>query len=150
MSKKVYIAAGLVLAGLVVFGIWSLKNKPTDNQNQQVQVEVKPVDKNQLPTRFPSDFPIESGAEIKSNYNAENETSIQATRLFVSKKTAAENFKLYSDYLKNNGWNIITTLDQEALKVIAASKGSDKLDITINLNSVSNQVTVDVSFLGQK
>lgn len=114
---------------------------------QPLKVEKTEVPLNQAPVGFPADIPIEAGAKFLQNYNAMAENGLfQATRVFETAKTLDANFKLYGDYIANNGWTLLTSLNQETLKVLSAKKGEGNLQITINENSLTKIRTVDISY----
>jgi hypothetical protein len=71
-----------------------------------------------------------------------------STRQFISKKTLAENYKIYTAYLKKEGWKIEAALDQETVKSIFATKGErTSITITMNQNATTAESTVDISFV---
>ncbi len=67
------------------------------------------------------------------NYNATNTAgNFQASREFISKKTAAENYAFYQKALKDNGWTITSTQENvSAGDLIFATKGANTLNIRI-------------------
>lgn len=100
----------------------------------------------ELPKKFPVEFPLEEGAKVLQNYNATtNDGRRQATRMFETAKSLEENYRLYEDFFQENGWTILTTLDQENLKALAASKDQEQLQVTLNLNPTTNISTVEIS-----
>lgn len=159
MSKKTLVLTlGLLIVALAL-GFWAFKNPKKDsgspnnnsgqnNQNQDLgtKVEIKEVDKNLLPDKFPADFPIEAGAQILKNYNSEDDDVYQATRQFASKKTVAENYKYYTDYFKANGWKITGSNDGSTIKSVTAEKGGGKISISISQNVSIKAVVVNVNY----
>ena len=111
-----------------------------------VPVVTTPVPQGALPQQFPSDIPLEAGAQITLNYNAINAAgNFQASREFISKKTVAENYALYQTVLKDNGWNITgTQAGVSAGDLIFATKGSNNLNIRIYTDQ-SKQVRVSIN-----
>lgn len=113
-------------------------------------VPITAVDPKQLPQKFPADIPLEVGATIIYNYNAVNaQGQFQATREFISKKSADANFTFYQTALKASGWNITAATDDTARnqKIILASKGSNNLNIRIYTDN--GQVKVSINNLSQ-
>lgn len=150
-SKNIFIILGavVVLATLLFLGIKYFFNEkevivPVE---EKPEVTISPVEAQNLPEKFPANFPLEKDVPINANYNAEASGSFQSTRQFISKKTLAENYKLYTDYLKKDGWTITATLDTEDVKSIFAQKGRVSITITMNKNSMSGENTVDISFV---
>ncbi len=129
-----------------------VQNKPeVPAKVDPMKVEKKDVPTNQVPDNFPLDIPIEKGAKITQNYNSTAENGLyQATRAFVTVKSLDENFKLYSDYLSQNGWKLISSLNQDNLKVLAATKGKSNLQITMSLNTANQSRTIEVSYSEQR
>lgn len=155
MSNKIIISvvAVIAIAGLVlVFKSQAPKTlapAPVAVENANKEAVVQPpiavpqtnVDVAKLPERFPSDVPLEAGAEVTSNYTAVNAKGLyQSTREFVSKKTLAENFALYQSALKQAGWTITQSIDDAAQKVILATKSGSSL--TIRIYTVGSDVKV--------
>lgn len=122
----------------------------TTNNGQQKTVQTEPtvkaVEITQLPEMFPADFPIEAGAEVVSNYNAQANGVNQATRQFNSKKTLAQNIKIYMDYFQNSDWTLLGASKQkEVFAVVAENKDKKKLQITIN--SIKSGSVIDATFV---
>ena len=104
----------------------------------------------QAPTGFPTDIPIEKNAQIIQNYNATANGLIQATRTFITKQTLADNFTLYSNYLKNSGRTVTNSLDLSTDKGLAATRNNSNLQITISQNTITKVNTVDISYVGKQ
>ena len=131
MSKtsSVIIVVGIVV--LAVLGLWVLSggqkgkmsdsktNSAANSQNQQApqiqEVKVTDVKKEQVPSDYFKGFPMETGAEVLTNNTSASAEGTQSTRKFVSKKTLADNYKLYTNYLKTNGWTIKGTITSPCL-----------------------------------
>lgn len=121
------------------------------NKIKEIQVTTTPVDPKKLPEGFLSSVPIEKGAKITQNYNAVSEDGrVQATRTFETKKSLIENFKIYEDYLKNNDWQIDSTVDQTSFKMLFGKKDGSTLQISMSENSLTKIRSVNISFTGKK
>ncbi len=110
--------------------------------------EIKQVAENVLPDKFPADLPSEAGAKITQNFNAtEADGRFNATRQFQSKNSLADNLKIYTNYLKSNGWEILTTDDQPSLKVVLGRKDKQQLLVTaaVDPSTDSNVVTLSLT-----
>jgi hypothetical protein len=118
---------------------------------EPVKVQKTNVPISQTPQGFPADVPIEKGATITQNYNATSDTGLfQATRVFTSSKSAEANFALYSSYFKTSGWAVTITLDTATEKLIAGKKGNQNLKVSISQNTVTKEVSVDITYSSQK
>lgn len=114
---------------------------------EEPKVVVDNVPTEELPQRFPANFPIEKNVPVNANYTAQAEGAFQSTRQFISTKSVAENFKIYNDFLKKDGWTIQAVLDQENIKSIFAQKSERySVTVTINKSDSTSEVTVDISF----
>lgn len=136
----------LAVVGYLAFKFYN-KEAPPASPVEKPEFSVLPVPVETLPDKFPANFPLEKNVPVNTNYNAQTDGAFQSTRQFVSKKTLAQNYSLYTDYLKNNGWTIETTLDQEAVKSIFASKGGTSVTVTMSHNESVAENTVDISFV---
>ncbi|MDQ3018340.1 MAG: hypothetical protein M3Q64_00495 [bacterium] len=123
------------------------RNNGENGQNEtRGLVQKKEVEASQAPEKFPANVPIERDAKITQNYNATTpDGRFQATRVFETNQTLAANLKLYSDFLKNDGWQILATVDQPNFKMVMGSKGKQHLQIQIDENSVSKVKTVSIN-----
>lgn len=111
-------------------------------------VQTTQVPDSQLPTGFPSDIPLEAGAQITQNYTAQASTGLsQATRVWVTAKTLDQEFQVYQTFFGDakNGWTIQNTVNQTNLKAISAGKGKVQVMVNINQNTVTGQKTVNIS-----
>lgn len=108
--------------------------------------EIQQVAEGTLPNKFPADLPIEEGAKVTQNFNAtETDGRYNATRQFQSKATLSANLTLYTNYLKNNGWEILTTLDQPTLKMVLGRKDKQQLQAAIAIDPSTNNNVVTLS-----
>lgn len=114
--------------------------------NNPPGVTTKEVSKEQLPDKIPSNLPIETGAKVTQNYTSTNSSGdFQSTRVYESKKTIDENKRIYLDYLKNNGWKVVASLEESDNKVFTAVKGDLQMQLTINQSTASKTVMVEVT-----
>lgn len=153
-SKKNLLIIAVVVVLLVVIAVL-FRSKPVQNNNQnnaeQPVITKTEVPSTDLPTKFPSDIPIEEGAKVLDNYNAQTpDGRFQATRTFETNKTLAANLKLYSDYLKQEDWTVQAVVDQAAYKMVVGMKDKQQLQISIDENSSSKVKTVTISLTETK
>ena len=118
-----------------------------DENKEQIQIVKKEVDKAKSPEKFPSNIPIESGAVITQNYNATApDGRFQATRVFQTTKSLAENLTIYKKYLEDNDWKVASTVNLDNYKMIFGTKGNSQLQVSIDQNSESKDKTVNISY----
>jgi hypothetical protein len=142
--KKMLVGLIMILALAVgitlIAGLFIGKKDSTKNEADSTQSKIKTVqvEKSQLPTKFPTDMPLENDTEVTQNYNATSENGgFQANRTFVTKKSLKDNYNIYTQYLKTHGWNITASVDQDSYKMVTGSKGNQQLQISISENSIS-------------
>jgi hypothetical protein len=132
----------------------SVKQRGTEqNQNQtNLPVDIKPLSKDVLPSAFPTDIPLEEGVEIKENSDSvRREDGVkQATRSFISSKTAEQNSTIYVNYLRNNDWEILNQATTEDFRMILGKKGYQLFQVTITPNSDGKTTTVLLTLTEQQ
>ncbi len=158
-NKALYILLGVLVLAVIVWvalsrnGAKAPEPKGQTGQTQQKPAKEQPkavpvtsVPKDKLPEQFPSGITLEAGAEVTLNYNATNSAgNFQASREFISKKSASENFALYQKILKNDGWTITSTQENVAAgDLIFATKGANTLNIRIYTDA-NKQVRVSIN-----
>ncbi len=152
-SKKslwLLLIVGAILIAVVVLVTLKPKKEGAHqadiNKDKQPKIERTDIDATKIPDKIPASFPFEAGALITQNYTVVTDDGrSQATRVFETKKTLAENYTFYENYFKQNGWTIVSTLDQPQLKSIAATKDKILAQVTITENSVNKTRSVDVT-----
>ena len=136
MFKKLTITLALVAAVAFGCGKKSYKTKDgevtVDKKNGQVTFERKSKDGNvkvsanesgvALPDDFPKDLPIYKGAVVKV---ASTQGKTMMVHLNVS-ASVAEVLKYYQDQLKEQGWEIESTMNMGEGSMIAAKKADRK------------------------
>jgi len=150
LSKKILGIIAVIIVALLIIVFVSKSQRTANNSNQNTNtapvIAKSEVPTSQLPNKFPGNLPMEAGAEITGNYNATTpDGRFQATRSFVTKQTLAANLKLYSDYLKNNGWTSLAVVDQTTYKMVVGTKGNQQLQISIDENASSKVKTVTIT-----
>ncbi|HMQ01744.1 MAG TPA: hypothetical protein PKD79_01595 [Candidatus Doudnabacteria bacterium] len=116
---------------------------PQEDTTENATVTARMIPDNMLPQGFPDNFPVESGAEVKENVilNVDNQGD-QATRTFTSSQSMTANYTLYSNYLRNNGWEIMTQINEANYKMVLGKKGFQLLQVNINPSDVSGSSVV--------
>jgi hypothetical protein len=158
MSSKKFIVGFIIFAIIVVVfagvSAWWLRGR------QQVAEQNKantPTDKpyaiksdvafTKLPQKFPADIPLEAGALVTQNYNATTpDGQFQATRMFVTAKSLDENLAIYTAYFKKAGWDVKSTVNQPAIKMLYGVKGKMRLQFETAEVPATKQRTVTISY----
>ena len=148
--KKVMIILVLVAvitAGLLYFKSQKQAKRGAMQKQQRASVEKVYVDYAKLPDKFPANIPIEKGAKITDNYSATSPEGIyQATRAFETKVSLQDNLKLYSIFLKDNGWDVKSTIDQPNIKMVAGAKDKKRVQFSIGQDEQGKVKTVTISY----
>ncbi len=136
----------------LLFVAYKLMNtKKVAEVPQLVNVEKTDVEISKLPEKFPSNIPLEEGAEVIQNYNSETpEGQFQATRQFETKKSLAENYALYTDFMKKNGWEIKATTDDPTYKMVMGNLLKKAIQVTIEENKINQVKIVTISYTENK
>lgn len=153
-NKFLWLAGFLVLLAVIGFAVkygvskkaittgTNPDGKKTDTAvgKNPPSVTIKEVPKDKLPEKLPTNLPTEVGAKITQNYSSTNATGdFQATRAYESKKTMAENKKIYTDFFAKDGWKVVAFLDESDYKVMTAIKGDLQMQLSLR-QGISAQV----------
>lgn len=98
-----------------------------------------------VPTDFPTDIPIENGAKVEQSYSLNYVGQKQLTIVILSVKTVNENYSLYADFLKLNGWNVSNKYESPKLSSLYGTKENNDINVTISENSSASSVKSQVS-----
>lgn len=145
------VLVAIAIGGTMIASMFMDQNSGVD-QNKNADGNPSSVAKtkiadDKLPSKMPANIPQETGAQVTDNFTAVNDEGLyQATREFETSKSLAENLTLYTNYLKNNDWDILSTIDKPTLKSVVGSRGADRLQVTITENSSTKIKTVTISF----
>lgn len=132
-------------------GIKPAGQNTSREEAEDFSVVKKEVDASQTPSGFPAEIPIEAGAAIVQNYEAEiSDGRHQATRVFQSSKTVAENYELYLDFMNKDGWEVQSQSQAETVASLYGVKAGSELTVSITKNTVTGAVTVGLSALLKK
>ncbi len=153
--RNVLLAAILFVLVTAVFALNQaglFKNKQA-NPAPTPKIEIIATESGKLPPDLPKDIVLDKNASIlRGSYTQPfifpqgggTLYQVQSTLAFTTNKNTADIFSLYDSYLKNGKWEGVTLLDENDIKRLTASKGQDKIAITISKNSLTNQTTVDI------
>ncbi len=151
--KKVLVVlimiVALAAAVTVVMTFFMKKDKAENPRSEEVRQEITKteVEANKDPEKFPTGIPIESGAKITQNYNATAaDGRFQATKVFETNRTLAQNLTTYQEYMRSNGWEIQSTVDEENYKMVFGTKEGETLQVSIDNNLAQNIKSVNISY----
>lgn len=148
------IGAVAVVLGILIFysGDNQFGQKPSVNPEADLthkfaKPRVLHSDVKGVITSFPADFPLEAGVKISQSYKyvPANSLQQQATLDYLSKKTLAENGKIFTAYLKKSGYQMLNTMEKPNLLFRYGTK--DGSDLSIRLAKAGDQVLVSASYL---
>ena len=165
-KTKTWVWVGLIILLLVVWLVLNHQTKPVSKSVSQpakgvasqkvsstptstpTMSQVASVPAAQVPPGMPANLPWEKGATVLQNFTVKDPATgkTQSTRAYVSSKSLDSNFAAYQAYLKKNGWTVVSSIDQPAIKNVSATKSGARLDIIIAKNS-QGQVIVNVTYL---
>ncbi len=145
------VLVAIAIGGTMIASMFMDQNggagKNNNDGNNDGKVMKTEVTDDKLPSKMPANIPQEAGAQVTDNFTAVNDEGLyQATREFETSKSLAENLTLYTNYLKNNDWDILSTIDKSTLKSVVGSRGADRLQVNITENSSTKIKTVTISF----
>lgn len=158
MNSKVSVALRyavlvVILAIVVVAVIFAIppadKNAPGTESNLN-NTQITQMDPRYAPAYFPQ-IPLNESVEVLSNYNATSpDGRMQATRIFASKATVADNFNFYHSFLTKTFWNITGEINDSAdpsHRAIFAQNQTGVVNVSISAGQVSGTSVVDISFV---
>ncbi len=97
---------------------------------------------------FPTDIPLEAGAQISQSYSVNYAEQKQLTLVFLSTKTIQENYTLYAEFLKQQNWNVSNQYESETLSSLYGTKDQYSINITMSADtsasSTQSQVSISV------
>lgn len=152
-QPKITLIGAIFVLAIVVWlfqqtGLPPEETSPT--LSPELQVIKKDLPANKAPSGFLTEIPIESSGKIVQNYEAKNYDYQQATRVFQSQKTVAENYDLYYKFLTDHKWLIKNHLQTKNLATLVGSKNNWDLSVNISENSLTGIVTVSLSQVGKR
>lgn len=150
-SKVLFLLFIFVLVFFVVIVIsnnFNKRNREPISSNQKLNNYLDlSANKNAFPVGMTENWILETGAQVIYKSNELTSSGQQGTLIYESKlsqKVAAQN---YEKFLKENGWE--TNLTENAkfgLIIITGTKGSDSVNLNIDINDISKKVTVNVVY----
>lgn len=145
------IVTSVAVVALVAFGVFAVtQKKDTVPETQPATVTSIPQKTDygaNVPTDFPTDIPVEKGVKFEQSYGLSYVGQKQLTIVFLSTKTVKENYSLYADFVKKQGWVIFNKYENEKLSSLYGTKGDNDINVTISENTaapVRSQVSISV------
>ena len=149
----------IVLAALGLFGI--SYQGGDDNAPPLAKVEIlrqTPEPKKTdfgttIPSGFPTNIPLEKGLKTEQSYLLDYTGQKQLTIVFLSTKTVAENYALYTNFLKKENWKVGNKYEGEKLSFLYGTYGEGEVhDINVTISehtqaSSSAESKVSISVL---
>ena len=137
----------IVVAGLATYSYVTLIKTPPEIKKIPAVVNVPSVPEPEkteftakLPTDFPANIPVEQGVYIKQSYSLTYANQKQLTIVFRTAKTMKENYALYADFLKKDGWVIANMSEGDNVSSFYGAKQKNDINITITKSQVSISV----------
>ncbi len=93
-----------------------------------------------LPTDFPTNIPIEQGANVNQSYSLDYIGQKQLSIVFSSTKTIKQNYTLYADFLNKDGWTVSNKYESDTVSSLYGQKENNDINITITKGQVSISV----------
>ncbi len=142
MENKIKVIIIISILAVIAAGFYIYTNQP-----QTLVVEKKDLQSSQLPSGFPSTFPVEMGSRVLENFEASTQDGRkQYTRTVTTNKSAEERVKDFRLYFLDLGWIEIETSKPDANTISTLlRKGDDTVLITSYEDSKKKQKTVSVT-----
>ncbi len=155
MSKKIIVALVIIVVIIMVAYLLFLlltQTKPeavnetgkiTEPKAAATTPQITQAKPDQLPENFPKTIPLNGKEKITQAYDAnyagtaQSQTATQSSVIFKSDKSMTENYAFYTQWAKDNGYEIINQANQENLKFVYLRKDSEDINITIIPDSVN-------------
>lgn len=140
--KKIFLIVTSVVVITIILVFVVYKQKATQGiqggkQTATTTTSVEPQKTDygtKLPDDFPTDIPIEKGADIKQSYSLNYAGQKQLTIVFQSTKTVKENYVLYAEYLKKQGWGVVR--NEANNNFLYGKKDNSEISVVITENEV--------------
>lgn len=154
-KNAIIITALIIVVAVVVYVLATRKSSnipgPGENSaNQQKIADKARVEKQPVATvltAFPPEFPAEAGMESSAAYKyiPAKSAEQQSTLEYSSRKTFAENKKIFKDYLTSSGYAITNKVEESNLAFYYGTKNNN--DLSVKIKQMDNVVAVSVSYL---
>lgn len=141
--RNVAIVAVLLIAGAAAYYALVITAAPASDSLQKKEFGQA------VPPNFPTDIPIENGAQVQQSYAMNEQAgSEQLTVVFLSKKSVQENYAVYVAFLRNNQWNVLNMNDDATVSAVYGTKAQYDINVTISEHTVpgfeASQVSISI------
>lgn len=153
LIRNLQIGGIIVALALVGFGIYQTVGNmlfPTSDDKSKQSGNAEVAVRSTAPTEplpyLPKDFPIDNSTVVQ-NYTVTSPKQTDAqqyTRSYTSKRSIAELYKTYSDYLKRNSWTILNAVQTKGGASINAVKEKVVVSVAIQDLGSSRMVVITV------
>lgn len=148
LKKILMVLAGIVVIAVAVVVIMKAmknsENQPEPERSLEVSKTSLSADK--FPSYLPQNLPLEKDAKILKNEDSTtNDGRKQSTRSYETKKTQADNLRIFTQYMKTNGWAISATVDNAEYKMVTGRKGNERLHVQMNTDPETKAYTVTIA-----
>ena len=139
MYRNIAIVLGVLIVGVGAYFVSSVFPAPAKDVQREDFGQA-------VPPNFPTDIPIEAGAQVEQSYGLNEQTgSEQLTVVFVSGKSVKENYELYLSFLQEGEWNVLNIHEDPALSALYGTKAQHDINVTISEYSSSGIAASQVS-----
>lgn len=146
-QTMVGISVGIVAIVVAFFTYTYLRTAPIEQPAPPAQTQGNAEPKRtdfgaKLPAAFPTNIPVEQGAPVSQSYSLDYASQKQLTIVFPTTKTIKENYALYADFLKKDGWVTMNKLEGNTVSSLYARKDAEGSDINITITKQEVSVSV--------
>lgn len=102
------------------------------------------VPENTVPEGIPADIPMPTNAVVIDNFTKNNsDGSRNSQRSFETSLSIEESIRIYSNYMRSNGWGMVKQpISQSGISIIAGAKDNQNLTIMISENKTNSTKVV--------
>lgn len=153
-KKFLYLAIALVALLCIVYGIRQLvERKNVEHQRSEVKKVLEntykytPVTTGELPPGIPKEWILEESPVVTAQYTSKGAGYMQSTLQYQSKLSVLIATEKYKRFFEKNGWKLETRINEANFQSIDGAKGMDKISLVVNENTITKEVTVDITYM---
>ena len=141
--RNIAIVAVLLIAGAAAYYALTITAAPVSDSPQKKEFGQA------VPPNFPTDIPIENGAQVQQSYAMDEQAgSEQLTVVFLSKKSVQENYIVYLAFLRDHQWNVLNMNDDATVSAVYGTKAQYDINVTISEHALpgveASQVSISI------
>jgi hypothetical protein len=143
-TKKLLLS--LILLGISLALILVLSMKPINKSVQQpAYINKVTAPKGQLVSGFPKRLLMDANVTVSESFSIPYGKLGQYTNSFVSSKSISAEYNIYLNYLKANGFKLVTSqLKSTSANLYAVKSGAD---INLDITATGDKTNVLISYL---